>query len=140
MAYIFTIIFMSKLVSNLLQIFFFVPETYLFYSLKLQIFGGPMLTLQHNKFLPNTFSRYHETAGRAGYVMLVWELYFIAKTTDNISKKQVIFLNYPKNIFIEMSLQKLPPLFECGKDSYSWLRCNKYLVSIIFNIQLQTLI
>ena len=50
-----------------------------------------MLTLQHNKLLPNIFSRYHETAGRAGYVMLVWELYFIAKTTDNTSKKNLFF-------------------------------------------------
>ena len=59
-----------------------------------------MLTFQHNKFLPNIFSKNYETAGRAGYVMLVWEFYFIAKTTDNISKKQVIFLNYyPEEYF-----------------------------------------
>ena len=84
------------------------PETYseLFFTLfhpvfflKFQIFGGLMLTLQHNKFLSNTFSRYLETAGRAGYVMLVWELYFIAKTTDNNSKKTSYFLNYSKEYF-----------------------------------------
>ena len=50
-----------------------------------------MLTFQHNKFLPNIFSKNYETAGRAGYVMLVWEFYFIAKTTDNISKKTSYF-------------------------------------------------
>ena len=68
-----------------------------------------MLTLQHNKFSPNIFSRYHETAGRAGYVMLVWELYFIAKTTDNTSKKQVIFFcitMYFKKYFHQNVLSK----------------------------------